>query len=123
MPNGVFWTLPVAPAAVVATPTAGTARYRLTSLPVRDHHSVANALAGGPSESAFVTFDAVWSRPTKTFTVNDAANDFSGTFKEGTGQIAWSSTQNGFRFVSDPANTSTTVYAAVGTERNGSFHA
>jgi len=35
--------------------------------------------------------------------------------------LAWSAEEEGFKFVSDPEDTSTTVFAEIGQERNGVF--
>jgi len=51
----------------------------------------------------------------------DKTNRFVCTFIEDTATMAWSARRNDFKFVSDPANTSTTIFAEIGRERNGVF--
>jgi hypothetical protein len=55
--------------------------------------------------------------------VRDAAHGFAGEFVETDARIAWSAGEAGLRFVSDPASTSTTIFALLGHERNGVFFA
>jgi hypothetical protein len=40
---------------------------------------------------------------------------------EDSATIQWSAREKDFRFVSDPEETSTTVFAAIGQEHNGVF--
>ena len=64
---------------------------------------------------------------------NQPANKMSGTFVEGMARIAVTATTpktdvtglsngHGFRFVSDPAETSVSHFAQIGHEQNGSFY-
>jgi hypothetical protein len=64
---------------------------------------------------------------------NQPANQMSGTFVENIARIAVTATTprtdvtamsngHGFRFVSDPAETSVSHFALVGHEQNGSFY-
>ncbi len=122
MPNGVFWTIPIAASAVTADLRRGTARYRLKNLPLRDSRHAFNALiVEGPSERAVATFDVTWTDPTKRFTVRDEANTFGGSFIETTPKIAFSVDQEGFAFTSAPAAQSGPVFGVIGAERNGVF--
>ncbi len=99
----------------------GTASYRLSQLPVRDYHDLANALAGGPSDPATVSFDVAWGIAGEPFEVRDEQNRFTGTFRETKSTISWSASGGDELFVSDRPETSRTVFAAVGRERNGAF--
>ena len=53
--------------------------------------------------------------------VRDAANGFAGEFAETGAAVSFSATEAGFRFTSAPAATSTSAFAEVGHERNGTF--
>jgi len=53
--------------------------------------------------------------------LHDTTNQFAANFIEDTATVGWSSEQEGFKFVSAPASTSTTVFAEIGRERNGVF--
>jgi hypothetical protein len=55
-------------------------------------------------------------------TVRDAANGFEGRFVTTSAKMSWSaSNANGFSFASDPIDTSHSVFAEIGEERNGRF--
>jgi methylaspartate ammonia-lyase len=49
------------------------------------------------------------------------AHGYAAAFIHDTAAIAWSGQQGNFTFVSDPASTSTSQFAALGKERNGRF--
>jgi hypothetical protein len=57
----------------------------------------------------------------RRFQVRDAVNGFEGTFVETAATIEWLASDAHVFFVSDPADTSTTVAAVLGRERNGVF--
>ena len=91
-------------------------------LDVLDYAKLGNGLSLGPAVPAAVTYEIVWTDPiTRDITVRDTANGFSGRFLENRASITWSASQVGFSFVSDVADTSTTVFAELGRERNGIF--
>lgn len=121
-PNGLFWTVPISPRNVRADVRRGTASFRLRNYAIRDFHNFENSLLSGPSVPARVSFDIEWVGPTKPFRVDKPAQEFRGDFRQGKVTAAWSSAQEGFSFVSAPAPTTTSVFAAVGHERNGVFY-
>lgn len=90
-------------------------------LAVEDSKTIDNALARGPSTPAVVSFDTVWHGVKEVQRLRDTTNHFAGTFILDSAQAAWSATEEGFSFESDPAETSTTVFAELGFERNGVF--
>jgi hypothetical protein len=51
----------------------------------------------------------------------DEADGFAGVFLEDTATIEFSAEQEGFTFVSDPAETTVTHFAEIGEERDGVF--
>jgi hypothetical protein len=57
--------------------------------------------------------------------VRDATGGFAGDFwvssTSGATTLQWSASEPGFSFVSDPAATSSSYFAALGRERNGAF--
>jgi hypothetical protein len=117
----LFWTVALSPDSVQVNLGAGTARLHVEDLELEDYHDIVNALHDGPSVEATASFDVRWSGVTSRFKVRDAAVDFAGQFIEGTASIAWSAAEDGFSFVSDPADSSTSVVAIIGHERNGVF--
>ena len=93
----------------------------ITDVEVEDYHTIANALQDGASEPARVSFHLRWHGVKQRVRVRDTSNDFAGRFIEDTAEIGWSAREAGFRFVSDPARTSTTEFALIGQESNGRF--
>jgi hypothetical protein len=102
---------------------AATAFMTATDLAVPDSHDVINALLHGPAQPGVVSYDVRWRGRSKEYTVRDAANGYSGGFIEGEMRIAWSGEAGGYRFVSDPADTSESLFAIIGHERNGIYFA
>jgi len=84
----------------------------INHLEIEDYHDIANALMDGPSVPAHVSFH---------MHLHDEQKKFDAHLIVDTATIGWSARRKDFRFVSNPANTSTTVFAAIGSERNGVF--
>jgi hypothetical protein len=130
----LFWTIPISSSSVQANFGHGTASYHISNLAVKDYGQLANAIFGGSSVPATVSFALAWNmipvagkQRTK---VRNVAQGFAGDFWEvdgdaaaGAATLAWSAQeqQTAFSFISDPANTSTSYYADLGHERNGAF--
>ena len=53
--------------------------------------------------------------------LHDKQKKFDAQLIVDTATMGWSAHRKDFKFESDPANTSTTVFAAIGSERNGVF--
>jgi hypothetical protein len=121
--NGLFWVVKIPDSSVSVNVGAGRARMRVTDLEVEDYGDLCNALLDGPSVDADVSFDVVWSDPTGRSQLRNDAPDqqFTASLLTTNATVEWSAEIRGFRFESDPANTSTVVYAEVGEERNGVF--
>ena len=96
---------------------------RVTELEVEDYGDLCNALSDGASVEAEVSFDVRWSSPMGRARIRNAAADqrFTGLFSQTNASVEWSAEAEGFEFNSDPASSSTVVYAEVGEERNGVF--
>jgi hypothetical protein len=89
---------------------------------VRDFTKKATSFVLGPAVPAAVNYELRWRGPIKReATVRDADNGFRGLFRENQATLSWSASQAGFKFVSDAANTSTSVFAQLGRESNGIF--
>jgi hypothetical protein len=91
------------------------------NLETRDFHDLVNTLNRGPSVPADVSFRILWSGVKTRVMLRDTTNQFTGNFIEDTATVSWSSHQEGFKFVSAPASTSTSLFAEIGRERNGVF--
>lgn len=93
----------------------------LSDVEISDFFNLLNALKRGKSIHADVAFQIRWSGVKKRVNVRDTTNQFVGSYIEDTATIEWSAEEEGFKFVSDPADTSTTLFAEIGSERNGVF--
>jgi hypothetical protein len=120
-PSGLFWTQPIAPDALTVRLGDGTATLQVRNLPEEDAHTVQNALTGGPTVPATVSFDMLWSALGPPMHLTDPVHQFTGMFQLSTVTIEWSAQEAGFEFHSDPAQTSVNVRSVLGRERNGVF--
>jgi hypothetical protein len=120
-PSGLFWTIRIPDHAVKVDLKSGTATYQLDGVRVVDNYNIALALAGGPGVPAVGSFEARWKVKGPVRKVRDEANTFVGDFRDGTATMRWEAHTANASFVSDPANTSSTVIAMMGRERNGKF--
>lgn len=113
--------MPVPAEAVNVRLESGRASLRLAHRRIPDFGNILHALRGDPSEPAEVSFDVRWRDVIRRRDLRDADVGFEGHFVENHAAIAWSARQAGFEFVSDPMETSQTVFAVIGRERNGVF--
>ena len=90
-------------------------------LEIEDYFTLGNALQDGKSVPATVSFHVRWHGVNKRSQVLDKTNHFRAQGIEDNATIRWSAHEKGFKFVSDPADTSTTVFAEIRHERNGVF--
>ena len=91
----------------------------IADLPIGDFGNVVNALTGGaPIAAAMVSFDANWSGVDERVKIRNESTDFAGEFIHNSATLAWSASQPGFTFTSDPADSH---FAEIGHERNGVF--
>jgi hypothetical protein len=118
-----FWTVPI-PASDIRSDNlrTGKAEMRVTNLHIEDYFNLANALKDGHSIEATVAFDVVWGGDvTRRVDIRDTTTGFEGRFKEESATVVFAAQEDGFTFVSNPANTSSSAFAELGQERNGSF--
>lgn len=93
----------------------------LEDVDVADFHNLPNALSGGSSVPADVSFHIRWSGVKQRIHLHDNQKKFDAQLIVDTATLGWSAHTKDFTFESDPANTSTTIFAAFGRERNGVF--
>ncbi|HEU5327427.1 MAG: hypothetical protein ACTHMJ_05745 [Thermomicrobiales bacterium] len=91
------------------------------NLPEGDAHTLLNALTGGPTVPATVSFDMRWRAIGSAMHLTDPVHGFTGKFLLSTVTIEWSVKEAGFEFHSDPASTTVNVRSVLGHERNGVF--
>jgi hypothetical protein len=107
--------------AVTFNQRSGRAALQVTDLEVGDFGNNLHALRGDPSVPATVSFDIRWRDVIQVLDLHDEDNQFEGNFLQTHAFIEWSARQEGFEFVSDSLETSETVFAMFGRERNGVF--
>lgn len=103
-------------------PGAGRAVYQATNVPILDFHYIVNALfGGGPSpEPGFVSFEVRWSGTDDRVNLKNPSIGFAGEYVRGQAQMEWTARVGDFHYVSDPIETSSSQFAQLGHERNGS---
>ena len=119
--TGLFWTVPVAPETVAFDPALDKVSVRIPSLDMPDAFNVANSFAEGPSVPGNVGFEVVWTATGPAESVRSAAHGFAGEFRDARATVAWSGRTDGVHYQSDPPESTKTVFAVVGRERNGAF--
>ena len=120
--SGLFWTIRVPDNAVRVNGQATAATYGLDNVSLFDYPNVETALAGVPGGPAVASFDFTWAATGKPFKARDTSQKFAGIYRLAKSTIEWEARSSGFAFQSDPARTSTTIYSAIGRERNGIFY-
>jgi hypothetical protein len=126
-PSGLFWTIPIPSNSVRTNLGAGTASMRMNDLTVPDFGNIVNTIGALnppiPTIDSTASFDVHWQGKGALTRLSDAANGFNGMFIDSNATIAWTAEQPSthFQFVSADADTSTTVSAVIGFERNGRF--
>ena len=89
---------------------------------VQDFGDFNNALSGNSGTPATVSFKVQWSGVDERVNVKNTSNGFAGEFVRNHAQMEWSATVGGYLFESAPLETSSSRFAELGTERNGSFY-
>jgi hypothetical protein len=117
----LFWTILVPDDSVEVDFDDARASINLRDVDVRDYHNIPNALSFGPSVPANVSFHILWSGVQQRTHLHDNQKRFDAQLILGAATMAWSARKKDFKFESDPANTSFSLFAAIGRERNGAF--
>ena len=125
-PVGLFWTIEIPISGIEVEFKKGRACLEARHIPVFDYGMIANALfAGGPSpRQGSVSFKVVWSGDGEKVSVRNTDpvyGGFEGEFIRNSAQMEWRGTVGNLRFRSDPLDTSSSSFAEIGRERNGSF--
>jgi hypothetical protein len=119
--SGLFWTIPFAEDSAWVDLASGKAEMHALSQPILDGYNVISAISGGPTEPATVSFDVWWHSPTATEHLRNEEQGFAATLLDVASAISFSAENSDFAFVSDPPDTSQTLYARIGFEANGVF--
>ncbi len=123
VPGGLFWTIPVPLESVETHLGDGQASFKVDNVDLQDFGTFLNDSQHGPSVPATASFNVQWSGVINRVKVRNAAQGFAGKFIITNATLEYTSAapDNNFQFVSDPAATSTNVFAQIGQERNGVF--
>jgi hypothetical protein len=119
--SSLFWVVRVPKGAVNVDQGKGKASLHVTDLEVRDFGNLLHALRGDPSVPATVSFEIHWRDLVQPLQLHDNDNQFEGNFLQTHAFIEWTARQDEFEFISDPLETSETVFAMFGEEHNGIF--
>jgi hypothetical protein len=132
-PTGVLWTTPVPEHSITINLEEGTASLRLRHVLLFDYFTVPNSLdpvhLKGVAAATLHTLQVEWSGVTQHHEYNDLTSTFAGVFLETAARISVVVTTSavpkhdihGFKFVSDPLETSSSSFAEIGQEQNGAF--
>jgi len=120
-PSGLFWTIRIPDESVEIDLDNATASMKLSDVELRDFFSIPNSFMRGSSVPGDISLHMRWSGVQQRVHLHDEQNTFDAHVIEDTATMSWSARTQGFKFVSDPAITSTTVFAEIGREQNGVF--
>jgi len=120
-PNGLFWTVPMPEQALTLSPDGLSAAVRLRDFPVLDQPKF--GVSTVPTYAARLDLDMSWQAHGSAMGVTNPAHTYRLRFHLATARIAMRITvpQTGFTFISDPAETSQTIFAMLGHDQNGLF--
>ena len=104
----------------------GSASLQASDVAILDYGQISNALfGGGPAPTpGTVSFKVIWNGVNERLNIRNTDpvfGGFAGEFVRNHAQMEWSAVVGDFTFVSDPIETSTSSFAEIGQERNGSF--
>lgn len=104
----------------------GSASLQASDVAVLDYGTTPNAIfGGGPTPiPGTVSFRLVWSGVDQRLNIKNTDpvfGGFAGEFVRNSAQMEWSAAVGDYTFVSDPIVTSSSSFAEIGHERNGSF--
>jgi hypothetical protein len=119
--TGLFWTMAIPENSVEVNFGKGRAELRVERAEVEDYGSLPNSLFGGPSDPATVSFEIQWAGRSDRQNVVNPAGELEGQFIRNAATMEWSATTAKYKFVSQPASTSSSLFAEIGHERNGVF--
>jgi hypothetical protein len=125
-PVGLFWTIEIPSSGIDVELGAGRASLQASDVPIFDYGSIGNALFGGgpPPIPGTVSFRVAWNGVSQRVNIRNTDpvyGGFAGEFIRNTAQMEWMARVGDYTFASDPLATSSSSFAEIGQERNGSF--
>jgi hypothetical protein len=99
---------------------------KANDVPIHDYGNFENALSGGgpPATPGSVSFKVTWSGVNERLNIRNTDpvyGGFEGEFVRNAAQMEWTATVGDLVFDSAPLATSSSSFAEIGRERNGSF--
>ena len=124
-PTSLFWTIEI-PDGVAVNLGKGSATMEASNVPIFDYSNIPNALFGGgpPPVAGTVSFKVAWRGVNQRVNIKNtdpAYGGFAGEFIRNAAQMEWTATVGNLTFASAPLATSSSSFAEIGHERNGSF--
>lgn len=121
--SGLFWTTVVSAESVNVDLAAGTASLEANDIHVFDFGDFVNAAIGGGAQPipATASFRVEWTC-SDAVEFNNASQKFRGAFKTGSARMAWSARVRDLEFASGLLESSSSDFAELGHENNGSFY-
>lgn len=104
----------------------GSASLQASNVAILDYGNIPNALFfdNPPPTPGTVSFKVLWSGADERLNIENTDpvfGGFAGEFVRNTAQMEFSAAVGDYTLVSDPLATSTSSFAEIGHERNGSF--
>lgn len=90
-------------------------------LEIEDYHDLVNALLDGPSVEGEVSFRIDWTASKDKHQFHNVAETWDANVVFNTATVQWEGRTDTAHFVSDAQQTSVSLFAEVGHERNGVF--
>ncbi|HKW26247.1 MAG TPA: hypothetical protein VJN48_10715 [Terriglobales bacterium] len=136
--NDVFWMVRVRHDSLAVDFDDAKASLKVPDLQVFDDHDIANSLTFGlglPGGLGFpypavppvapiratVSFDVEWNGIVAAAQIDNAGQQFKGSFLSTGATISWSAEEPGFRFQSEPPDPARNLVSVLGHEQNGVF--
>ena len=124
-PLGLFWTIAIPEDGIDVNLGAGRATMEATDVPIFDYGDEGESLFGGvPGTPGFVSFKVTWGGVNQRLNIRNTDptyGGFAGEFIRNEAQMEWTATVGDLVFVTAPLATSSSSFAQIGHERNGSF--
>ena len=123
-PLGLFWTIAIDGDGIDVNPGAGRASLQASDVPIFDYGNFVNGITGHPGTPGSVSFKVTWSGVNERLNIRNTDpifGGFAGNFVRNAAQMEWTATVGDLMFVSAPLATSSSSFAEIGHERNGSF--
>ncbi len=121
--NGLFWTTVVDDRDIDVDLAAGTATFRGTNMHMPDFHDFENAVLGNGETPtpAIVSFTVEWTAAGAVMNFENTDQQYRGDMRAATAQMEWTARSGIYEYASAQLATSTTEFAQIGEESNGSF--